>query len=132
MMSGTNDYRDADKILDQYNQSIEAYNIYLQRDPADVSNSFQSKLNDAGKKIYICFETAIKHVLEKYYNLKLKSGEITQPVYIIEKSNIERKNRPDLIRDLMICNPPKLSVQTVDYTVINENASAVVNKKSMS
>ncbi len=131
-MSGTNDYRDAKKIFDQYNQSIEAYNIYLQREPTDVSDRFQSQLNDAGEKIYICFETAIKHVLEKYYKSKANKGEITEAKYRREKRNIERKKRPDLIRDLQTCNPPKLSNQTVNYTVINNNASAVVNKKSMS
>lgn len=47
MMSGTNDYRDAKKIFDQYNQSIEAYNIYLQREPTDVSDRFQSQLNNS-------------------------------------------------------------------------------------
>jgi hypothetical protein len=134
------DYRDKNKIVSLFNESVSAYKVFCGHPEDDCSRDTMKHLGDAGVKLYRCFEIALKHVLAGHMHILQKKGLITWPEcrnriegYYdrSQKRQIDGilgMNRPALVRLHETESPEAFYKAYVNFRVIEENAKKLSNK----
>lgn len=122
-------YLDKDKVVYIFNKSVSEFNAFCRRPADDESYETLSLLNDAGEKLYECFEAAIKRTLVTHFKAKQAARMISWPEYTRTKNDIERMNRDALLTLHATEKPTPLYVTPIDYNIIRNNAYYVTNAK---